>query len=185
MEAEVRWDRGNFWENVYIIGKRDSHWMYQCFPPSFYLEKKSVIWRLQWAGWDHVAISQHTKGGGALVFYDMHQPWTAYLWASCYMKERKKYYLFQLLTNNICQAKLDGFSCQKAFLTGLASLKENFTRLLQTVLFYSVAPQVWRQNAEKNSLDFPDGPVIKNLPAKAGDMGLISGLGRFRIPWGN
>ena len=159
--------------------------MYQCFPPSFYLEKKSVIWRLQWAGWDHVAISQHTKGGGALVFYDMHQPWTAYLWASCYMKERKKYYLFQLLTNNICQAKLDGFSCQKAFLTGLASLKENFTRLLQTVLFYSVAPQVWRQNAEKNSLDFPDGPVIKNLPAKAGDMGLISGLGRFRIPWGN
>ena len=69
---------------------------------------------------------------------------------NCYMKERKKYNLFKLLTNNISQAKLVGFFCQKAFLTGLASLKENFTRLLQTVLFYSVAPQVWRQSAEKN-----------------------------------
>ena len=97
-----------------------------------------------------LAINQHTKGGGVLVFYDRHQPWTAYLWASCYMKERKKYNLFKLRTNNTCQAKLVGFFCQKAFLTGLASLKENFTRLLQTVLFYSVAPQVWRQSAEKN-----------------------------------
>ena len=118
--------------------------------PLISILKRNVIWRLQWVGWDHVVISQHIKGGGVLVFYDMHQPWTAYLWASCYMKERKKYYLFKLLTNNIWQAKLDGFSCQKAFLTGLASLKENFTRILQTVLFYSVAPQVWRQNAEKN-----------------------------------
>ena len=25
---------------------------------------------------------------------------------------------------------------------------------------------------------FPDGPVVKNIPANAGDMGLIPGLGR-------
>ena len=25
---------------------------------------------------------------------------------------------------------------------------------------------------------FPDGPVVKNIPANAGDMGLILGLGR-------
>ena len=28
--------------------------------------------------------------------------------------------------------------------------------------------------------DFPGGPVVKNLPANAGDMGLIPGKGRFR-----
>ena len=29
--------------------------------------------------------------------------------------------------------------------------------------------------------DFPDGPVVKNLPASAGDMGLIPGMGRFHM----
>ena len=33
--------------------------------------------------------------------------------------------------------------------------------------------------------DFPGGPVVKNLPANAGVMGSIPGLGRFHIPWGN
>ena len=28
-------------------------------------------------------------------------------------------------------------------------------------------------------MDFPSGPVDKNLPANAGDMGLIPGPGRF------
>jgi len=30
--------------------------------------------------------------------------------------------------------------------------------------------------------DFPDGPVVKNLPANAGDVGLIPNLGRFHMP---
>ena len=29
--------------------------------------------------------------------------------------------------------------------------------------------------------DFPGGPVVKNLPASAGDMGLIPGPGRFHM----
>ena len=33
--------------------------------------------------------------------------------------------------------------------------------------------------------DFSGGPVVKNLPANAGVMGSIPGLGRFHIPWGN
>ena len=36
-----------------------------------------------------------------------------------------------------------------------------------------------------SSMDFPGGPVVKNLPANPGDTGLIPGLGRFDIPWGN
>ena len=32
---------------------------------------------------------------------------------------------------------------------------------------------------------FPGGPVVKYLPAHAGGMGLIPGLERFHIPWGN
>ena len=33
--------------------------------------------------------------------------------------------------------------------------------------------------------DFPGGPVVKNLPAKAGDMGSIPGPGRFHMPQSN
>ena len=33
--------------------------------------------------------------------------------------------------------------------------------------------------------DFPGGPMVKNLPVNAGDTGLILGLGRSHIPWGN
>ena len=35
------------------------------------------------------------------------------------------------------------------------------------------------------SEDFLDGPVIKNLPANARDMGPILGPGRFHMPRGN
>ena len=34
-------------------------------------------------------------------------------------------------------------------------------------------------------VDFPGGPVVKNLPAKAGDTGLIPGPGRSLMPQGN
>ena len=33
--------------------------------------------------------------------------------------------------------------------------------------------------------DFPGGPVVKNLPASAGDMGSIPGPGRFHMLQGN
>ena len=33
--------------------------------------------------------------------------------------------------------------------------------------------------------DFPRGPVVKNLPDNAGDMGWIPGLGRSHMPQGN
>ena len=32
---------------------------------------------------------------------------------------------------------------------------------------------------------FNNGPVLKNLPANAGDTGSISGPGRFHVPQGN
>ena len=34
-------------------------------------------------------------------------------------------------------------------------------------------------------LDFPGGPVVKNLPVNAEDKGWIPGLGRFHVQWGN
>ena len=34
-----------------------------------------------------------------------------------------------------------------------------------------------------NFTDFPGGLVVKNLPASAGDMGLIPHLGRFHMLW--
>ena len=30
----------------------------------------------------------------------------------------------------------------------------------------------------------PGGPVVKNLPANAGETGLISALGRLHVPYG-
>ena len=33
-------------------------------------------------------------------------------------------------------------------------------------------------------MDYPGGPMVKNLPANAGDMGLIPSLGRFYKLWG-
>ena len=34
-------------------------------------------------------------------------------------------------------------------------------------------------------LDFSDGPVVGDMTANAGDMGWISGLGRFHMPQGS
>ena len=39
-----------------------------------------------------------------------------------------------------------------------------------------------RLKEEKNYPDFPGGPVVKNLPANAGDMGLIPGPGGYCMP---
>ena len=35
----------------------------------------------------------------------------------------------------------------------------------------------WWEKAKNTSRDFPDGPVVKNLPSNAGDMSLIPGQG--------
>ena len=42
-----------------------------------------------------------------------------------------------------------------------------------------------KKNVKLNHGDFPGGAVDKNLPANAGDMGSIPGLGRFHIPQSN
>ena len=41
---------------------------------------------------------------------------------------------------------------------------------------------VWHKECP---LDFPGGPVVKNLPARAVDMGSIPGLGSFHLLRGN
>ena len=37
----------------------------------------------------------------------------------------------------------------------------------------------------KIPMDFPGGPVVKNLSANAGDMGSVPNLGRFHMLQGN
>ena len=37
----------------------------------------------------------------------------------------------------------------------------------------------------KMILDFPGGSAVKNMPASAGDVGSIPGLGRFHMLWGS
>ena len=38
---------------------------------------------------------------------------------------------------------------------------------------------------KKSKVDFPSGPVVKNQPENAGDMGTVPGPGRFHLPQGN
>ena len=42
-----------------------------------------------------------------------------------------------------------------------------------------------KRSTSKITQDFPGGPVVKNSPANAGDVGLIPGQGRFHMPQGN
>ena len=42
------------------------------------------------------------------------------------------------------------------------------------------------ENFKKFSLmDFPGGPVVKNMPVNAGDMSSVLGLERFHMLWSN
>ena len=45
----------------------------------------------------------------------------------------------------------------------------------------------WRcfESSQREVRDFAGGPEVKNPPAAAGDMGSISGPGRFHVPRGN
>ena len=46
--------------------------------------------------------------------------------------------------------------------------------------------RVWQQSYERPlAWGFPGGPLIKNLPANAGDKGSIPGAGRSHMPWSN
>ena len=55
-------------------------------------------------------------------------------------------------------------------------------RRLRKVKSHALSPT---QGQEQRQKDFPGGPVVKNLPAKAGDTGSILDLGRSHRPWGN
>ena len=43
----------------------------------------------------------------------------------------------------------------------------------------------WREEIRIHLLDFSDDPVVRNQPAKAGNMGSIPGPGRILMPWDN
>jgi len=68
---------------------------------------------------------------------------------------------------------------------------QNFLCLVQRVLIsleWVTWPSAWRNFLTKLKLvsrDFPGGPVVKNLPASAGDTGSIPGLVTFHMLQGN
>ena len=59
------------------------------------------------------------------------------------------------------------------------------------MLFNFVTPHcvfyiIWKiEKNQKDLLDLPGGPVVKNLPANEGDAGSTPGLGRLHMPWGS
>ena len=56
--------------------------------------------------------------------------------------------------------------------------------IMATDLYFSVLPK-GLPHFKKENRGFPGGPVVKNLPRDAGDIGSISGLGRSHMPQGN
>ena len=56
--------------------------------------------------------------------------------------------------------------------------------IMATHLYFSVLPK-GLPDFKKENRGFPGGPVVKNLPHDAGDIGAISGLERLHMPQGN
>ena len=56
--------------------------------------------------------------------------------------------------------------------------------IMATDLYFSVLPKGLPHFKKENRV-FPGGPVVKNLPREAGDIGSISGLERSHMPQGN
>ena len=54
--------------------------------------------------------------------------------------------------------------------------RENLTRPIRTKGI---------ESSKLSQQDFPGGPVVKNLPANAGDMGSIPGLGKYPMLQGS
>ena len=52
------------------------------------------------------------------------------------------------------------------------------------LFFFSELRIKWG-NHEVFSPDFPGSPVVGSLPANAGDIGSVPGLGRFHMLWGS
>ena len=50
---------------------------------------------------------------------------------------------------------------------------------------YNVSPAVLIRNMKYDGFWTSQAPVVKNLPANAGDVGSIPYPGRFHVPWGN
>ena len=95
---------------------------------------------------------------------------------------------YSLSRNGECWVKEKRLSSQ----TGVWSI----TSLLSTVsvLLKPVSSELWRGCwlylslrwlSKLNEQDFPGGPVVKNLPAKAGDVSSVPGPGRFHVLWSN
>ena len=50
---------------------------------------------------------------------------------------------------------------------------------------YGKGLQISNKKTTQLKVDFPGGPIVKNLPANAGDMDLIPGKERFHMLWSN
>ena len=48
-----------------------------------------------------------------------------------------------------------------------------------------ILPPIYFIYLKYNESYFPGGAVDENRPASTGDSGLLPGLGRFHVPWGN
>ena len=55
--------------------------------------------------------------------------------------------------------------------------------MIQQFCFWIYTPNNWKQDLKERGS--AGGPVVKNLPANAGDMGLIPSLERSHVPRGN
>ena len=60
--------------------------------------------------------------------------------------------------------------------------KSRITIFVYVTAFTTAKLPISLAKSKVNWRDFPGGAVVKNLPANAGDMGLIPGLGRFHMP---
>ena len=61
----------------------------------------------------------------------------------------------------------------------------HFSPTLESGVFQEVLVPVTGDGVRDQDLDFSGGPLVKILPASAGDKGSFSGMERFHMPRGN
>ena len=77
-------------------------------------------------------------------------------------------------------------SCILVYRTaGTHEIKNIFLKLFDAAILVQLKTKWTEWSKIKKNRGFPGGPVVKNLPANAGDMGSVPGLGRSHMPCGN
>ena len=90
-----------------------------------------------------------------------------------------------MVINCIVSQAIVFFRMKATAIIRLAKDSENTLSTCHYLRLHRPANYKSKATSQEKSEDIPGGPVVKNLPASAGDVSLIPGPGRSHMPWSN